>query len=59
MIASFSIPQAVSKIMAERLAFHRYRDAQKIFKGALLYAVVMGGVVSILWRSRSAYSSAG
>ena len=48
MIASFSIPQAVSKIMAERLAFHRYRDAQKIFKGALLYAVVMGGVVSIL-----------
>lgn len=48
MIASFSIPQAVSKIMAERLAFHRYRDAQKIFKGALFYAVIMGGAVSIL-----------
>lgn len=48
MIASFSIPQAVSKIMAERLAFKRYRDAQKIFKGALLYAVVMGGAVAII-----------
>ena len=48
MIASFSIPQAVSKIMAERLAFKRYRDAQKIFKGALLYAVVVGGAVAIV-----------
>ena len=47
MIASFSIPQAVSKIMAERLAFKRYRDAQRIFKGALLYAVVVGGAISI------------
>lgn len=47
MIASFSIPQAVSKIMAERLAFKRYRDAQRIFKGALLYAVVVGGAVAL------------
>ena len=43
MIASYSIPQAVSKIMAERIAFKRYRDAQRIFKGALLYAVIVGG----------------
>ncbi|MEI3411981.1 MAG: hypothetical protein V8Q57_01195 [Blautia sp.] len=35
MIASFSIPQAVSKIMAEKLAFKRYRDAQKVFHCAL------------------------
>ena len=42
MIASFSIPQAVSKIMAEKLAFKRYRDAQKVFHCALLYVVVMG-----------------
>lgn len=48
MIASFSIPQAVSKIMAERIAFKRYRDAQRIFKGALLYAVIMGGTVALL-----------
>ena len=48
MIASFSIPQAVSKIMAERLAFKRYRDAQRIFKGALLYAVIVGGAVAVI-----------
>ena len=33
MIASFSIPQAVSKIMAERIAFGRYRDAQRVLRG--------------------------
>ncbi len=47
MIASFSIPQAVSKLMAERIAFHRYRDAQRVFKGALIYAVIAGGIVSL------------
>lgn len=47
MIASFSIPQAVSKIMAEKITFRRYRDAQKVFHCALLYAVVAGGVVSL------------
>lgn len=48
MIASFSIPQAVSKIMSERIAFKRYRDAQRVFKGALLYAVIAGGVVALI-----------
>ncbi len=47
MIASFSIPQAVSKLMAERIAFHRYRDAQRVFKGALIYAVIAGGIVAL------------
>lgn len=47
MIASFSIPQAVSKIMAERIAFRRYRDAQRVFRGALIYAVIAGGAVSL------------
>lgn len=47
MIASFSIPQAVSKIMAERIAFKRYRDAQRVFKGALLYAALAGGAVAL------------
>ncbi|MDO5136023.1 MAG: polysaccharide biosynthesis protein [Eubacteriales bacterium] len=47
MIASFSIPQAVSKIMAEKLAFRRYRDAQKVFRCALLYVVIAGGAVAL------------
>ncbi|MCD7891989.1 MAG: polysaccharide biosynthesis protein [Ruminococcus sp.] len=48
MIASFNIPQAVSKIMSERIAFKRYRDAQRVFKGALLYAVIAGGIVALI-----------
>lgn len=47
MIATFSIPQAVSKIMAEKIAFKRYRDAQKVFRCALLYAVIAGGAVAL------------
>ncbi len=47
MIASFSIPQAVSKIMAERIAFKRYKDAQKVFYCSLLYVVVFGGAVAL------------
>ena len=46
-IASFSIPQAVSKIMAEKIVFERYRDAQKVFHCALIYAVVAGGAVAL------------
>lgn len=47
MIASFSIPQAVSKIMAEKIAFRRYRDAQKVFHCALVYVVIAGGIVAL------------
>ena len=47
MIASFSIPQAVSKVMAEKLAFKRYRDAQRVFHGSLIYAAVAGGAVAL------------
>lgn len=47
MIASFSIPQAVSKIMAEKIAFKRYRDAQRAFHCALAYAAVFGGAVAL------------
>lgn len=48
MIASFSIPQAVSKIMAEKIAFRRYRDAQRVFHAALMYAAVAGGAVALV-----------
>lgn len=33
MIASFSIPQAVSKLISERIALKDYRNAHKFFKG--------------------------
>ena len=47
MISSFTIPQAVSKLMAEKIAFRRYRDAQRIFHGSMLYACVAGGAVAL------------
>ena len=42
LIASYSIPSGVSKVMAERLAVRRYRDAFKVFKAALIYVLIAG-----------------
>ena len=42
LIASYSIPSGVSKVMAERLAVKRYRDAFKVFKAALIYVLIAG-----------------
>lgn len=42
LIASFSIPLAVSKSISARLAKGEYKNAQRIFHGALFYAVVVG-----------------
>lgn len=47
MIASFSIPQAVSKLISERIALKDYRNAHKFFKGAMIYAMVVGGAVAL------------
>lgn len=48
MIASFSIPQAVSKVISERLAFKEYRNAQKFFRGAMLYTTLLSGGSALL-----------
>ena len=48
LVSSYSIPMAVSKIVSERLAKKEYRNSFKIFKGALMYAVIVGGVAAIL-----------
>ena len=47
MIASFSIPQAVSKLISERIALKDYRNAHKFFKGAMIYAMIIGGAVAL------------
>ena len=47
MIASFSIPQAVSKLISERIALRDYKNAQKIFRGSMIYAAVVGGAVAL------------
>ena len=48
LISSYSIPMAVSKIVSERLALKQYKNAHKVFKGALLYAVLVGGVTALV-----------
>lgn len=47
MIASFSISQAVSKVIAERLAFKEYKNAQKFFRGALVYTMILSGASAL------------
>lgn len=42
LIASYSIPMAVSKVMAELLAVRQFKNAQKVFHAALLYVTVVG-----------------
>ncbi len=50
LISSYSIPMAVSKIVSERLAKKQYKNAWKMFRGALIYAVIVGaGTALVCW----------
>ena len=46
LIASYSIPSAISKVIAGKMAYGEYRDAQKILKCAFVYVVVVGGAAA-------------
>lgn len=47
LISSYSIPSAISKVIAQRLALREYRNAHRIFHCALIYVVVVGGIASL------------
>lgn len=47
LVSSYSIPSAISKVIAQRLALKEYRNAQKIFHCAIGYVVVVGGLASL------------
>lgn len=47
LISSYSIPSAISKIIASKLALKEYRTAHKIFHCALIYVFVIGGAASV------------
>lgn len=47
LVSSYSIPMAISKLMAERIARRQYRNANRLFKGALVYACVVGGIAAL------------
>ena len=46
LISSYSIPAAISKVIAQKLAFREYRNAQRVFQCALIYVLVVGGIAS-------------
>lgn len=47
LISSYSIPSAMSKVVAQKLGAHEYRNAHRLFQGALLYVLVVGGIASL------------
>lgn len=47
LISSYSIPSAISKVIAQKLALREYRSAHRVFKCALAYVLAVGGVASL------------
>ena len=47
LVASYSIPSAISKVISQRLALKEYKNAHRIFQCALIYVVVVGGLASL------------
>ncbi len=48
LISSYSIPSAISKLIAEKLTLHQYNNAQKILKCAYIYICVIGGATALV-----------
>lgn len=48
LISSYSIPSAISKLVAGKLAVGEYENAQRVFRCALGYVMAVGGVISVI-----------
>ena len=48
LISSYSIPSAISKVIAQKLAIRDYRNAHRIFLCALYYVLIVGGIASLV-----------
>ncbi len=46
LISSYSIPSAISKVIAQKLAVGEYRNAHRLFWGSLFYVLVVGALGS-------------
>lgn len=44
LISSYSIPTAISKVISERIAMHKYKNAQKVFRASVFYVLAVGGL---------------
>ena len=47
LISSYSIPSAISKVIAQKLAVREYRNAHRIFICAVWYVLVIGGIAGL------------
>ena len=47
-ISSYSLPLAVSKLVSSRMVTESRREVLKVLKGSLLFALLSGGLVSLL-----------
>lgn len=47
LVSSYSLPLAVSRLVAARVEKGQYRNATKILKGALYFAIISGGAACI------------
>ena len=47
-ISSYSLPVAISKLVAARAAKGQYRNARRFFHGALLFATLTGGATCLI-----------
>lgn len=48
LIATFSIPAAISKIMAERIEKGEYRNVRRILRGSMVYVLIVGSIAAII-----------
>ncbi len=48
MISSYSLPLAVSKLVSVRIAQGQRKNAYKIYKGSMIFAIVVGGIATAL-----------
>lgn len=48
LLTSYSLPLAVSKLVSARVSKKEYKNAMKIFKSALLFAITSGALVGII-----------
>ncbi len=59
LISAYSIPSAMSKIISGKLAVKEYRNAHRIFKCALVYVAVVGGIGSLILFFGAGFLAAG
>lgn len=48
LIASYSIPSAISKVISQKLALKEYKNAHRMFHCALIYVCIVGGIGSLI-----------